>query len=224
MYSLPIAQPIAQPIAHLHTHLHTRPRPLRLALGSLLLCLLTAGCRVSSHNHGKDNNVEIGTPFGSMHVKTDASANLAGLGVTPYPGATPYKDDGDDNNSHAADVNMNFGSFHLGVKAASYMSHDSQDQILAFYRKDLARYGEVIQCVGSAPVGQPQRTGQGLTCSDDNKAGHSYTHADAEVQLRAGSPQHQHIVALEEHGGGQKIGLVALDLPGHFGSTKYSEE
>lgn len=193
---------------------------LRWIAAALVLCSL-AGCRVSSHNHGKDNNVEIGTPFGSMHVKTDQSANLSGLGITPYPGATPFQDHGKDQDSDAADINMSFGSFHLGVKASSYFSSDSQAKILSFYRRDLARYGTVLECDSNKPVGEPARTAQGLTCDED---GNNHGHSGLGLELRAGSPQHQHIVGLESSGDGNKIGLVALDLPGHLGSRKNAEE
>jgi hypothetical protein len=42
------------------------------------------------------------------------------------------------------------------------------------------------------------------------------------MELKTGSQQHQHIVALDPDGGGTKIGLVALDLPGKlsFGDSK----
>jgi hypothetical protein len=36
------------------------------------------------------------------------------------------------------------------------------------------------------------------------------------LQLKAGSKQHQHIVAIDPDGNGTKFGLVALDLPGHI--------
>ena len=197
---------------------------LRLTLASLLVCLSTAGCHVSTHNQGKDNNVEIGTPFGSMHVKTDKAANLAGLGITPYPGAAPFNEDDNDHSNHAADINMNFGSFHLGVKASSYLSDDPQEKILSFYRKDLARYGEVLQCAGNTPIGEPARTAQGLTCDENNGAKHGRVHTGSGLELRTGSPQHQHIVALEQHGTAIKIGLVALDLPGKLHARGGDEE
>jgi len=38
--------------------------------------------------------------------------------------------------------------------------------------------------------------------------------------LKAGSKQHQHIVAITTEGSSTKIGLIALDLPGHLGNDK----
>lgn len=191
------------------------------AVHTLLLsaaaALLLTGCRVSHRGHDGNDNVDIGTPFGSMHVKTNDNANLAGLGITPYPGATPWKDS--DNDKDAADVNLSFGSFHLGVRAASYKTSDSQDAVIAFYKKDLNRYGDVIQCHHDEAVGQPTHTSQGLSCSDNQGHHHGGINSGSEMELRAGSPQHQHIVGIENKDGGIKIGLVALDLPEHHGSS-----
>jgi hypothetical protein len=181
-----------------------------MATCSLLLC----GCHVSDHKNGNGDNVQIGTPFGSMNVKTNDNANTAGLGIAVYPGAVPDKENG--KNSDSADVNMSFGSFHLGVRAASYRTNDSQDQVLNFYKKDLARYGQVIECHDDNPVGEPTQTDQGLTCSDNGHHGHNMdVHPGSGLELRVGSPEHQHIVAVDPKDGSTKIGLVALDLPQH---------
>ncbi|MDE1155760.1 MAG: hypothetical protein PW735_08520 [Acidobacteriaceae bacterium] len=199
---------------------------------ALLGVLALTGCYVSKHGTGNKENVDIGTPFGSMHVKTDPSTVMQNLGLSVYPGATAVKDSGHDN-ENSADINMNFGDFHLGVRAAAYVTNDSASKVEAFYRKDLSRYGAVIKCDGSTPVGEPTRTAQGLSCKDDDsqvqtrddKGVHINTPGSANPELRAGSPLHQHIVTLEPRDGGIRIGLVALDLPAHmnFHTDKDSE-
>lgn len=202
-------------------------QPRRLAAASFA-CLLLAGCHVSEHKNGKNENVDIGTPFGSLQVKTNDSSDTSAIGLAAYPGAVPVKDDGDKDSS-SANVSMNFGSFHLGVKAASFQTPDSQDKVLAFYRKDMAtRYGDVIECRGTSSIGSPARTSQGLTCdsghgthvrtSDGHSKGFAIMSGDSSdnTELRAGSQQHQHVVGVEAHDGGTKIGLVALDLPSHL--------
>lgn len=192
----------------------------RLLLLSAATCLLLAGCQVTDHKHGGHENVDIGTPFGSMHVKTNDNAAVAGLGLSLYPGAVPFKDENDHDND-AADVSLNFGDFHLGVKAASFTTTDPPSKVEAFYRKDMARYGDVLKCRGGETIGQPTRTSQGLTCRDNDKK-HASFHADSgssdNPELRTGSPEHQHIVGIEAKGSGTKIGLVALDLPSHHDS------
>jgi predicted RNase H-like nuclease (RuvC/YqgF family) len=56
-----------------------------------------------------------------------------------------------------------------------------------------------------------------LTCSDDQK-NHIKVDNDisGKMELKAGSKQHQHIVGIDPDGSGTKIGMVALDLPGHL--------
>ena len=198
-------------------------RPFAFALPALLACSLLAGCHVSSNKNGKNDNVDIGTPFGSMQVKTNDNVDGNSIGLSVYPGATVVKDDHD---SGAADVDMNFGSFHLGVKAASYQTHDTPDKVVTFYRKDMTRYGDVIECQGHSSVGKPDRTSQGLTCDDEGgKHGNFNVNSDHDHELRAGSPQHQHIVAVESKNGGTHIGLVMLNLPSqiHMHDDKQSE-
>jgi hypothetical protein len=188
--------------------------------------LLLAGCHVTENDHGDHKNVDIGTPFGSMKVHTAKNLDPDAFGISAYPGAVPINDKGDNDDSNNANVSMSFGPFHLGVKAADFQSSDPSDKIIAFYQKDLAsRYGSDIECRGHSSVGSATHTSQGLTCSDDQHThintgvGHSKGFSihsgdsSADLELRAGSPQHLHIVGVEQHDGGIKIGLVALDLP-----------
>jgi hypothetical protein len=174
---------------------------------------LMSGCRIESDKKNGNDNVKIATPFGGMTVKTNDAAVVDGLGLPVYPGAELVKKD---KNNGAADVNMSFGSFQLRVKAASYRTLDSPDQVTAFYRKALERYGDVIQCQNNKATGTPTHTAEGLTC-DNEKENHISVNDDSgKMELKAGSKQHQHIVGINPEGNGTKFGLVALDLPGHI--------
>jgi hypothetical protein len=202
-----------------------------LALG--LLATAAIGCRVEDHMQGNHDDVKIATPFGGMSVKTDDSAVQAGVGMSVYPGATLIKKtkterDGKQHDEGAADINMSFGSFHLGVKALSYETSDAPEKVLAFYRKDMARYGAVVFCQGSHAVGTPTETQDGLGCEDKGASKnniHVNNDGDGSYgELKAGSKLHQHIVSLDAQGAGTKIGLVALDLPGHMNLGDDSKE
>jgi hypothetical protein len=192
--------------------------------GSLLTLALTAslaGCTVDSHKQGDSDNVKISTPFGGMSVKTNDSAVAVGTGLPTYPGAQiDRKHDKENHDKGAADVNMSFGGFQLRVKAISYLTSDSPDKVLAFYRKGLARYGTVIQCSNHQPVGTPTVTPEGLDCSDDGDSNKTKFKTNTDftdkTELKAGSKQHQHIVSINPDGSGTKFGLVELDLPGHL--------
>lgn len=183
------------------------------AVVAILGTVAISGCRVESNKQGGNENVRIATPFGGMQVKTNDATVLQGMGLPAYPGAVLVKKD---NDHGAADVNMNFGSFHLRVKAASYRTPDSPEKVEAFYRKALGRYGDVIECSNDKPVGEPLHTSEGLTCDNDKKHIAIDDDMSRKMELKAGSKQHQHIVAINPEGTGTKLGLVALDLPGHF--------
>jgi hypothetical protein len=177
--------------------------------------VLISGCRVDTNDHGDNKNVRVATPFGGVQVKTNDTGGVEGIGLPVYPGAELVKKRDKDNGS--ADVNLSFGKFQLRVKAANYQTPDSPDKVSTFYKDAMKRYGTVIECNHDQPVGTPTSTDEGLTCSDGGKK-HVSTDADAsgKTELKTGSKQHQHIVAIEPNGGGTKFGLVALDLPGNL--------
>jgi hypothetical protein len=191
------------------------------AAAAIAATVLMSGCRVESSKQNGNDNVRIATPFGGMQVKTNDATVLEGMGLPAYPGATLVKKD---NDHGSADVNMNFGNFHLRVKAASYQTSDSSDKVQAFYRKALGVYGDIIECSNDKSVGEPTHTTEGLTCDDDHKHVAIDDDISRKLELKAGSKQHQHIVAIDPNDGGTKIGLVALDLPGHFSGDKESEQ
>jgi hypothetical protein len=194
-------------------------------LACLALAAGVAGCRihVDKDSNGQEKDVQVDTPFGGVHVNTDQTT-AADLGLPAYPGAQMVKDkDGDDHDS--ADVHMGFGEWELRVRVVSYETPDQQDQVVAFYKKALGRYGDVITCQGTAPVGKPTATSDGLTCADDKSNTstvqvdrHDYGTGEDSMELKAGSKRHQHIVGFQAPDNGQtRFALVALDLP--FGTT-----
>jgi hypothetical protein len=109
---------------------------------------------------------------------------------------------------------MGFGSFRLRVRVAHYKSEDDRDQVMAFYRKALGEYGSVIECVGGKAVGGLSTTREGLTC-DHSDHDHS-SHGPGDLQLKAGSTRHQHIVAFGDGSSPTEFTLIALDLPHGF--------
>jgi hypothetical protein len=187
-----------------------------LALG-LAMAAALAGCRVQVDKgaNGEDKKVQVDTPFGGIHVNTDETT-ASDLGLPIYPGAVEVK--GDDKHK-SADVHLGFGAFQLRVRAVSYSTHDSRDQVAAFYKKALGRYGDVLTCQGNAPVGTPAVTAEGLTCADDSKNGNvkiddSDLKIQGGLQLKAGSKRHQHILGFKDGPAGEtRFALVALDLP-----------
>jgi hypothetical protein len=184
-------------------------------MGSSLLAVLVlgaTGCKVKVDKSSDGDNVKIATPFGGIAVNKDQTS-AAELGLPAYPGAvTDTANDG----NRSAKVDMGFGSFKLRVRVAHYRSADDRDQVLAFYRKALSEYGNVIECVGGKAVGATSATREGLTC-DHSDHDHATSHSPDDLQLKAGSTRHQHIVAFQDGDTSPtRFTLIALDLPHGF--------
>jgi len=190
------------------------PAALCAALLALAVPVVT-GCsiRVDKNENGEDKKVKIDTPLGGIHVNTNKPEGSTG--IAQYPGATLKPDhDGDKD----ADVQLGFGSFHLRVQVEHYTTPDDRAKVMAFYRKALGKYGDVLECHGPKAVGPVQKTSEGLTCNDTSKQGR--VHEDVgELTLRAGSRRRQHIVGFDssaEEGdpaGPTGFALIALELP-----------
>jgi hypothetical protein len=107
-------------------------------------------------------------------------------------------------------------SFHISVKAVSFVTTDSPEHVLEFYKKPLAKFGEVLECDHGKPVGSLTVTKSGLTCGDRKSgSGHmSWNGSDSDHELRAGMPEQFRIVGVDSTENGKtKFGLVALVLP-----------
>lgn len=188
--------------------------------------LATTACVVQDKKNGNGDNVRIHTPVGGMEVHTN-DVHPADVGLPVYPGATLAPTDKHDNDK-SADIDMSFGEWHLRVKVIGYTSADPQDKVAAYYKKALQRYGDVLTCQNNKPVGTPDKTSAGLTCTndarynidldvntkDDSANVKTPQLASGGFELRAGSPAEQHIVAFSTVSGtGSKFALVNVELP-----------
>ncbi len=146
----------------------------------------------------------------NMHANSHATAKDIGLPV--YPGAAPFREK--DSDSSSADLGLVLNSFHFNLQVASFVTTASPEQVLAFYRKPLAKYGEVLECRDGKPVGSLTVTRSGLTCGDHKSGRMTVNGSDMDHELRAGTPEHFRIVGIDSTGPGKtQFGLVAMVLP-----------
>ena len=138
----------------------------------------------------------------SLGANKNVTAKDVGLSI--YPGARPHKDEGKDDSS-AAQLWAWYNNSGFKLVVLKLESDDSPDKISAFYRKELARYGEVLDC--SAPPQKTNDTAKNsshkLTCDDDEvqmKSGH--------FQYKAGTKENQHLVGIEPNGSGSVFHLI----------------
>ena len=188
----------------------------KLLLSALfaVLCVLPA-CSIDANNKDKngETHVDIKSPVGDLHVSEQADIRDSGL--TLYPGAKPApKDDSDDKKS--ANVNLSLPGFSLKVVAAEFTSDDAPDKIVAYYDKELRRYGKPIQCHGDWSGGHVQSSpgkeegSKPVSCSDAG-SGNS-------VELKVGTEGNQHVVAIKPNSSGSRFALVYVRM--HTGSDK----
>ncbi len=177
------------------------------SLGALLFC---AGTRALAQNSG-----------GGIELHANGNITAAGVGLPAYPGAKLFKNP---DNDSSVDLGFTFGETHFRLVAANYLSSDSPSRILDFYRKPLARYGEVLECEHGKPVGSTKTVRGGLTCSD-GQGGHIQVEGNVnssnDHELRAGTPQKFHLVGIGESKDSEtRFGLVYVELPKEIGSGK----
>ncbi len=171
----------------------------KLSLGALFaaLCVLPA-CSINANDkrNSKDGvaHVDIKSPMGDLHVSEQADIRDAGL--TLYPGAKPApKDDSDDKKS--ANVNLSFPGFSLKVVAAEFTSDDAPDKVIAYYNKELPKYGK-RNYNGKDDMSKP------VSCGNDG-SGDS-------VELKVGTEGNQHIVAVKPNSKGSRFALVYVRM------------
>ena len=148
----------------------------------------------------------------NLNVHANSHATAKDIGLPVYPRATPFK--AKDNDSSSADLGFLLNSFHFSVKAVSFVTTDSPEHVLEFYRKPLAKFGEVLECDHGKPVGSLTMTKSGLTCGDPKGGRMTANGSDSDYELRAGRPEQFRIVGVDNTENGKtKFGLVALVLP-----------
>jgi hypothetical protein len=181
-----------------------------LSLGGLLaaLCVLPA-CSIHTNDNAKDGekNVDIKSPVGDLHVSEQADIRDAGL--TLYPGAQPApKDNSDDKKS--ANVNLSIPGFSLKVVAAEFVSDDTPDKVIAYYDKELQRYGKPIQC-HTAWSGGHVETESGKDTMSKPVSCDSKGSGDS-VELKVGTEGNQHLVAIKPSIKGTRFALVYVRM------------
>ena len=187
--------------------------------------LLLGGCTINTHEKkdasgkSENENVDIRTPLGSLSVHSgDVDAKDTGLAVYPHARPMPHKKDDED-----ANVNISTSLFGLKVVAVRFESDDTQDKILSFYRKELAKYGSVIQCSTSGTdlnFKHDDDDGKDgpVTCKDGGAGVKSGNDNSGNVELKTGTQHNQHIVSIDKRGSATSFSLVYVRL--HTGKEK----
>ena len=176
---------------------------LRFAEATILLfsLILLMACSMKVDDKSESKNVDIQTPLGGLKVRTDV--NPADTGLSVYPGAR-RKTDKNDNDQHSAHVNISSSLFGVKVVAIEYESDDPPEKLTSYYKGELKKYGNVLECHTSKRGGHVSASGgdknsKELTCEDSG--GNT-------IELKAGTSENQHIVAIDPRNKGSDFALV----------------
>jgi hypothetical protein len=188
--------------------LATNSLPFLLAAIAILALLPACSINVKKNQEGEDKKVDIETPIGGIHVSENADVRDTGLPV--YPGAKEKQKD-NSNDSKQANVNISGPGFGLKVVAIEYTSDDPPQKLLDFYRDQLKKYGNVLECHTdkhsgdiSTDIGKKKDSHE-LSCEGDH---------GKNVELKAGTRENQHIVAIEPKDKGSDFALVYVHAHG----------
>ncbi len=179
-----------------------------LGLAAVIALLLPAcSVNVKKEQNGEDKQVDIDTPVGGIHVSK--GANVADVGLAVYPGARLKQKDSDGEDKSA---NVNISGFGFGVKvvALEYESNDSPAKLVAYYKDQLQKYGHVLECHTShldvnTDMKRSDHSSHELTCEGTS---------GSNIELKVGTKENQHIVAVEPEGKGSSFSLVYVRTHG----------
>jgi hypothetical protein len=180
------------------------------ALGlAVLVALFFPACslNVKKEQNGEDKQVDIRTPLGGIHVSKDA--NVADVGLAVYPGAR-LKQKGSDGEDKSANVDISSFGFRLKVIALEYESDDSPAKLVAYYKDQLRKYGNVLECHTNnidlnTDMKRWDHGSHELTCEGSS---------GSKTELKVGTKEYQHIVAVEPEGKGSSFSLVYVHTHG----------
>lgn len=174
-----------------------------LGVFTLLTALsLLAGCYVSTRDNGEKGgkDVDIRTPLGSLSVR-EGALSAKETGLTQYPGSEQKQLDEHGNSS--ANVNISSSLFGVKVAVVKFQTSDPPAKVLDFYRKDMARYGNVIDCTGGFNMNFHRREKDAQVTCGDHGSDHEY-----KEELKVGTENNQRIVAVKPSAKGSEFVLV----------------
>ena len=173
--------------------------------GAMVAIVVATACSVSvkKDDNGHDKNVDINTPFGGVHVNENADVRDTGLSV--YAGARLKKGD-DSGDKKSANVNISTSEFGLKVVAVEYESDDAPSEIVAYYKNELKKFGNVLECHTEGENYSYEHDSDELKCEGNN---HGNT-----LELKVGTKSNQHIVSIKPQGKGSDFALVYVRTRG----------
>lgn len=176
----------------------------RLLLPIVLITLCPVALPAQEHQSKPDHerhSIAVETDSGRYGVGSDR-VDPKQLGVAIYPGA---KIDTSENDGKGANLSLDWDRESVRLLVQKYVSSDPADKVIAFYRKQLSKFGAVLECRGGKPVGTVESK---LKCDEEKN---SEVKDDNTVELKAGTENRQHVVGVTSHDRGSKFQVVYVE-------------
>lgn len=194
------------PTMNLRSTLSVSMLPLLLLVVSTGFLLAACSSNARNEANGQNSQLNIETPVGGVHVGNPVTPE--DLGIAIYPGARLKEKDSSDKSA-----NVNISGFGFGVKmvAIEYESKDAPTKVVEFYKDQLTKYGNVLECHTSGHLdidlmrGESGNRSRLTTCVGEK---------GNNIELRVGTRDNQHIVAVEPEGKGASFSLVHVQTHG----------
>jgi hypothetical protein len=183
--------------------------------------LLLSACNLNiKEKEGKEGskNVSINSALGNLKVRTD-EVNPADTGMTVYPGSH-LKPKDDKNNDNKANVDINTPWFGLKVVALTYTTDESPEKVWSYYRDEMTKkWGKPLECKSGSPdLDKKKQNKDDLVCHDNDKHGIHIDADTSEMELKVGTEDRQHVVAVKRAGGKTQYSLVYVTVRDDKGS------
>jgi hypothetical protein len=199
----------------MHSNIHVK------AAG--IVVLLIAGCsvhvkdadRAGNEDSKANKEVAIKSPFGNLQVHTD-KVDAKDTGMSVYPGAR-LKQNEEGKNDNKANVNIDTPWFGVKVVALTYETDDPQEKVWEYYKKELSKYGRVLECKPGSPDMDLRSTEKNqLTCHDNNKnSSNRHMSVDPnDMQLKVGRQDAQRVVGFKPTAKGTQFSIVYVATHG----------
>jgi hypothetical protein len=169
----------------------------------VVIALLLSSSLFAQDSGNKNENFDVRSSVGDLHIGADADARKAGLPL--YPGAR-LKDKGKDGSDNKMNLGLLTEAFGIKLVVAKYESDDAPGKVVDFYRAKLKKYGNVLECHSQKRSGddidiskdsdsKKDSKNKELTCDGDNSG--------PVTELKVGTEDNQHDVAVETGDGGK---------------------
>ncbi len=199
-----------------------QPLSFRFTIAAAFAIVLAIPCSAQSQKSdaGHDDNFDVRSSVGDLHLGKDADAQKTGLPL--YPGARPKREKDKDKDNDPLNFGIFTEAFGFKIVLAKYESDDAPGKVIDFYRDRLKKYGKVLECHTKEHGGdahadfdddkdKDSKGSKELKCEGDNTG--------PVTELKVGREDNQHVVAIEPRDGhtGSTFALLYVYTRGKHG-------